>query len=181
MEIDFRIPAVTAGAAFVVVVLTGAVAGVGFGALLLRAILGALAFAALGVGGEMTVKKFLPELFGTSVEKNVDDRNGSADGGTVSITLDEENPHRSADVQGAQGDESGTLEADGTVAGAGEVAESGVASINETDAQDVEELETIDEERAESDTPEQVGQQTASGETSETPRSDNLPTFDAVE
>ena len=184
MEIDFRIPAVSAGAAFVLVVLTGAIAGVGFGALLLRAILGALAFAALGVGGEMVAKKFLPELYNTSagVPEDVSGGGDSADGGTIDITLDEENPHRNLDADGAEGSGTTTVEDEDIGVGVSDTTEgSDGASINEMDAADVEELETIDEERAESDRSGQVTQPTVSKEQSETPRPDGLPSFDGVE
>jgi len=69
MEIDWRFGAGCATAAFVISVLFGIIGGVQFGALVLRALLGALIFAVLGIGCHRLMKSFLPELFELSKEE----------------------------------------------------------------------------------------------------------------
>lgn len=69
MEIDWKFGAGCAAAAFVVSVLFGIFGGVQFGALILRALLGALIFAVLGIGCHRLMKSFLPELFELSREE----------------------------------------------------------------------------------------------------------------
>jgi hypothetical protein len=59
---NLKFSAYFAGSAFVIAVLTGALAGVGFGALLVRAVVGAILFAALGYGVYIVISTRLPEL-----------------------------------------------------------------------------------------------------------------------
>ena len=66
--------------------LAGALGGVAFPVIVLRALLGALLFAALGFGLHTVVGRFLPELLHTSVV-TPEKQSG------VDITLPEENPH----------------------------------------------------------------------------------------
>lgn len=62
MEIDWKVSAVFAGIAFLLAFLSGAMAGVGFGTLLLRAILGALVFAVVGGGISFAINRYIPDL-----------------------------------------------------------------------------------------------------------------------
>ena len=73
--------------------LAGALGGVAFAVIVLRALLGALLFAALGFGVHTVVGRFLPELLRTSVV-TPESRSG------VDITLPEENPHSPAQEAG---------------------------------------------------------------------------------
>lgn len=91
MEINWKVSAVFAGAAFILSILSGAIAGVGFGLLLLRAIIGAVAFAVVGAGVSLVVARYLPEL------KKLPDGEGrsdvhQADGRNVNIVIPEEEP-----------------------------------------------------------------------------------------
>ena len=63
MELNWRVSAVCAAAAFFISLLFGIGGGVQFGALILRAFIGAIVFAVLGAVGHQLMQKFLPELF----------------------------------------------------------------------------------------------------------------------
>jgi len=90
MEIDWRFGAGCAAVAFVISVLFGIIGGVQFGTLILRAFLGALIFAVLGVGCHRLMKSFLPELFETS---QVEERDS---GGNVDIIIQDAGAEGSA-------------------------------------------------------------------------------------
>jgi hypothetical protein len=90
MEIDWKKPGIAGGAAFVIALFSGAVARVGFGAILLRSTLGALAFGVIAAGAEALARRFLPELFASARPSSSDDGESS---GAVDITITEENPH----------------------------------------------------------------------------------------
>ncbi len=62
MELNWRFVAIFAGGAFVLSVLSAAIAGVSFGALILRALLGAAVFGGLAVLIQFVIDRFLPEL-----------------------------------------------------------------------------------------------------------------------
>lgn len=62
MKIDWRVSAVAGGAAFGLSLLVGVFGGVAFVALILRASLAALVFAAGSVGVGLIIDRFLPEL-----------------------------------------------------------------------------------------------------------------------
>ena len=157
MEINWRFPAATAAAAFVIVVLTAAISGVGFGALLFRAFFGSIVFAILGAGGELFVRKFLPELV---VESTAVDEAGSS----VDITIDEENPHERDDQPNPHEREEGERVAQSPdVMGEGDAINDG----------DVEEFSTVDEPENE------VSAEGGSSDGQEV--ADTLPSFDRVE
>lgn len=91
MTIDWRVSAVAAGVAFILSLLVGVVAGVGFGALLLRAILWAALFAGGAIGVRAVVDRFLPELresFAGSTTTSSDDATQA--GSNVNIVVDED-------------------------------------------------------------------------------------------
>lgn len=66
MKIDWRVSAITAGAAFLLSALIGLIGDVSFGALLVRALLSAAAFGAGAIGLRFVIDRFLPELLAAS-------------------------------------------------------------------------------------------------------------------
>ena len=89
---NWKIPAYAAGAAFLLSAFIGLLSTVGFGALLLRAILWALIFGGLGFGVDQAVRRFLPELLPNNPAPE-----DSEDEKEVDITIGEENPHEQGD------------------------------------------------------------------------------------
>jgi hypothetical protein len=101
---NWRLVAIAAGGAFVLSVLTALIAGVGVGALIFRALIGAVAFGALAAGIQVVVDRFLPELAESSTadagRSRADETpvEGAADGadwtpppgGNVDIVVEEE-------------------------------------------------------------------------------------------
>ncbi|MFP4565433.1 MAG: hypothetical protein ACLFNX_02960 [Spirochaetaceae bacterium] len=86
---NLKFTAYFAGSAFVIAVLTGAVAGVGFGTLVLRAVIGAIVFAGLGYGSYIVISARLPELVsGSSVASTAAETEGY--GRNVDIVVDDE-------------------------------------------------------------------------------------------
>ncbi|TVR87891.1 MAG: hypothetical protein EA428_12555 [Spirochaetaceae bacterium] len=84
--------AVGAGvAAFLLSVFSGALGGVGLGAIIVRAPLAGLLFAAFGLGLELVVRRFLPELFDAGTSQEL--------GSRVNIVVDDEDEQLS-EVQG---------------------------------------------------------------------------------
>ncbi len=59
---NLKFSAYFAGSAFVIAFLTGVLAGVGFGAILLRAVIGAVVFAGIGYASYIVISAKLPEL-----------------------------------------------------------------------------------------------------------------------
>jgi hypothetical protein len=83
---NWKIPAIAAGGAFLLSFLIGLAGQVGFGIVMLRALLWAVIFAALSFGADLLLRRFLPELFsGESNDEDADER-------SVDIILEEENP-----------------------------------------------------------------------------------------
>ena len=62
MDLNLKVGAYSAVAAFVLSAIAGAVGGVPFGILLLRAVIGAVVFGAAGIGVDILVANVLPEL-----------------------------------------------------------------------------------------------------------------------
>ncbi len=89
MEINWKVSAAFAAAAFLLSILSGALAGVGFGLLLLRAIIGAIAFAVVGAGVSIVVARYLPELRNLRGAEEPAD-SGRGIGGMVDIVIPEE-------------------------------------------------------------------------------------------
>jgi hypothetical protein len=127
----------SAGFAFLLSFLVGLVSGVGFGSLLLRALLSSLVFALLAVGTEMLFRTLFPELLpaanGPAPEASGEDEAQDGDesagqtGAAVDITLDDE---KELDESGAFVEE---------IHGAAP----GTADLDE-DVEDLEEIETVE-------------------------------------
>lgn len=64
MSADIRVIVIAAAGAAFLSALTGIISQVAFGALMLRAVLSGLGFAALAAGLSMLIRRFLPEVFG---------------------------------------------------------------------------------------------------------------------
>ena len=162
---NLKFSAYFAGSAFVIALLTGALAGVGFGALLVRAVLGAIVFAALGYGVYIVISTRLPELlsagaettsafqadgYGRNVDIVVDD---DAEDDSLDDGEDDELPAagESGDAdtgvpagveQAAQAAAPGDLEDDGEPGDLEEVAEDGESAAGDGDEL-VEEVEEV--------------------------------------
>ena len=178
MNLNLKVPAIVAGIAFVIAFFSAAVSRLGFGSILLRSLLGGIAFGALGFGFEALARRFLPELFDAGIagnakaeEESTFDENA---GGSVDITIEEENPHmQDAGIS--------------TAAVVDEVEE--VEEVIEVAPEDdVEELETVDESGSEPVPSSEVEGAPAFEATavipSATPSASNtgdLPAFDGVE
>jgi hypothetical protein len=78
-----------AGSAFVVATLTGIIAGVDFGVILLRAVIGAVVFAGLGYGAYLVVSARLPELLSAASSAQTGRENADY-GQNVDIVVDDE-------------------------------------------------------------------------------------------
>lgn len=160
MTVNWKLLAVAAGGAFLLSLLVGAIGGVGFGTLLLRALLWALIFGGLAAGIEYALKNFLPELLSAGSAENEQPSEGGVD-----ITLADENPHARNESPAAGDDAGAADDIDdfmSETAGEDDSADTGtVASESRSDgADEVEELE-------------EVGGPTDSGS--------ELPSFDGVE
>ncbi len=146
MDLNWKLPAVSAGVAFILAFISATVGGVQFGAMLLRSLIAAVIFGALGIGVDMLIKHYLPELAGGdaegSEESETEESVQRAENGGVDITLDEENPHNVGASQLETGNEgtsptSETAEEPGSEIAGDEMIE---------DVEEVEELENGDDE-----------------------------------
>ncbi|WP_394706921.1 hypothetical protein [Marispirochaeta sp.] len=84
-----------AGFAFIVSFLVGLISGVGFGSIILRALLSAMIFAGIGMGISLIGKTLFPELVldennTTDQDTDGDGEPEKASGGTVDITLEDD-------------------------------------------------------------------------------------------
>lgn len=89
MDTDLRASLIASGAAAILSILVGAVSGVGFLAIVLRALAGGIVFGAIVYGAFALFRRFLPELFSSEAES------GSPEplvGGAVDIVLPGEGP-----------------------------------------------------------------------------------------
>ena len=77
--------------------IAGVIGGLPFGRILLRALIGTAAFAAVGVVLVWVVQKFLPELLQLRPGGKPERDSSGAEGEEVDITLPEENPHTAAE------------------------------------------------------------------------------------
>ncbi|MFW6312990.1 MAG: hypothetical protein ACOC2N_03815, partial [Spirochaetota bacterium] len=88
MNLDWRTGAVAAAAALILSLLAGIVGGVSFGALLFRAIMGAVVFGAGAIGISILIDRYLPELK-TAVDETSGGIPDDSPGGRVDITVDD--------------------------------------------------------------------------------------------
>ena len=155
MNINWRVSAITAGGAFLLSMLVGLIGGVGFGAMLLRALLFGLLFGAASIGLTIAIARFLPELMGS-----IGSETSAGGSGSVDIVVDDDATadiysaaeHDSGDAAG--GGRAGTLESDDEAGAmsspvAGEI-DGGALSedhdiIVEEEAEDVEEVEDAED------------------------------------
>ena len=85
MKFDWKLPTFAAGGAFLLSFFTGIFGRVGFGTVLLRALLFALLFGGVAIGINLLLRKYLPEIFSSGGEsRDIDTER------TVDITLGEE-------------------------------------------------------------------------------------------
>lgn len=164
MTFNWKIPAVSAGGAFLLSLLVGLIGRVGFGTAILRGLMWALLFGGFAFGVDYLLRRFLPELF-DAVEGETEDSER-----TVDITLDEENPLHEEGADTAEDIPAAAKSADEP----GEADEEGADPLEagfDDDSEEVAELEQVDEteEVADGDTP------------AEDREEDSLPSFDAVE
>jgi len=88
MSLDWRTGAFAAGAAFILSLLAGLIGGVGFGTLLIRAIIGAAVFGGGALGVSLLIERYLPELKSAAGEAPGGGRD-ERPGGRVDITVDD--------------------------------------------------------------------------------------------
>jgi hypothetical protein len=97
MEINWKISAVFASAALIVSIASGLLGGVGFGLVIVRALVGAILFALIGGGISLAISKFLPELLESNKAPSTDDEAAEdeylSSGSEINIVLPDENPH----------------------------------------------------------------------------------------
>ena len=96
MDTDLRASLIASGAAAILSMLVGAISGVGFLAIVLRALAGAVVFGAIVYGALMLFRRFLPELFSSEAESEAED---SMVGGAVDIVLPGEEPVTAAEAE----------------------------------------------------------------------------------
>lgn len=84
MDSDLRASLIASGAAAILSILVGVIAGVGFLTLALRAVLGGLVFGGVVYGGFFLMRRYLPELFGPAER---DEAEPGEAGSTVNIVL----------------------------------------------------------------------------------------------
>lgn len=179
MTFNWKIPAVSAGGAFLLSLLVGIIGRVGFGTAILRGLLWALLFGVFAFGVDYLLRRFLPELF-SSVEGEAADSER-----TIDITLAEENP-----LHEERGDVTEEIpsvdEPESRQVPGGDVTKDDASDESETsveedfgdDSEEVGELEQVDEVEALNDGANIATEETLaeSGETE-----DDLPSFDGVE
>ncbi|MCD6396314.1 MAG: hypothetical protein J7L71_02120 [Spirochaetaceae bacterium] len=68
---DWKMIAVIATLAFLFSFISGLIGSVGFGIIIIRAIIGAVIFAGIGYGISILLRKFLPELFEAQIESDL--------------------------------------------------------------------------------------------------------------
>jgi len=90
MTLHWKLLAAASGGAFLLSFLAGLLGNVGIGTVFLRALIWAIIFGGLAFGIEHVLRNYLPELF-------VGSDRSSPEGNAVDITLDDENPHVSAE------------------------------------------------------------------------------------
>lgn len=110
MRIDWKVSAISASAAFLLSVLAGIIGGVSFGALLVRAVVGAMVFGVGAIGVSVAIDRFLPELKAAAASESSDNP-----GGNVDIVVEGDDSDvlvpATADLQ-MGGDDEGDLAAD---------------------------------------------------------------------
>lgn len=99
-----RIAVIFAGAAFLLSIIVGLIAGNLFGTALLRAFLVGICFGVLGVAFTFIVKKYLPELAGEAMGEGAP-RRDAEERHKVDIVLPEENPRSPSEVTELQSPE----------------------------------------------------------------------------
>ena len=153
MKINWRVSAITAGGAFLLSMLVGIIGGVGFGAILLRALLLGVVFGAASIGMKYAIARFLPELLETSGGDS-----GAGQARSVDIVVDDD---ATADIyRAAEADDEAATGVEGrgasgatgeSGAGVGDEIDGGVLSddsdiIVEEDEEEPEELESAEDE-----------------------------------
>lgn len=144
MTFDWKIPAVAAGGAFLLSFFIGLAGHVGFGILVLRAVIWGVVFGALAFGIDQLFRKYLPEIYGNEAADLTDDPMDVTkdEERTVDITLEEENP---VTVEGSSDDGESRDEIEGSDESVGASAEEEGLVVENDRSEEVEELETIDE------------------------------------
>lgn len=139
MKFDWRASAFAAGAAFLLSILAGIISGVPFGALMLRAVLGAVVFAAGAAGVSVLIDRFLPDLKQSLANPGAR-KEAAPSGGRVDIVVEDE----------PFGGASGGFELEETHDGADELSAAtgpmrAPASFDDEDADEVGELESAED------------------------------------
>ena len=96
-NINWKFVAATAIIAMAVSLLSGGLGGVPFGVLVLRAVIGAFVFLVLGIGINLVLNRYFPELWEDTTDEShesdtVSEADRKAPGGRVDIVLPAEHP-----------------------------------------------------------------------------------------
>jgi len=95
VDTDLRASLIASGAAAILSMLVGVISGVGFLAIVLRALAGGIVFGAIVYGALVLFRRFLPELFSSEAGSEADE---SMIGSAVDIVLPGEGPETAADA-----------------------------------------------------------------------------------
>jgi hypothetical protein len=96
VDTDLRASLIASGAAAILSILVGAISGVGFLAIVLRALAGGIVFGAIVYGALVLFRRFLPELFSNEAGSEAEE---PMVGGAVDIVLPGEEPVVAAEAE----------------------------------------------------------------------------------
>ncbi|MAG13895.1 MAG: hypothetical protein CMN78_04805 [Spirochaetales bacterium] len=107
MNLNWKLPSISGGAAFVLSLLAGVFGGVGFGTILIRGFLGGVIFATLSLGVDYLLRKFIPDMFQAEAPAVA-----GAQGSKIDITIDEDIPRERSGDDNAKEDSEESLESE---------------------------------------------------------------------
>lgn len=164
---SWKASAFVGGAAFLLSVIVGALGGVAFGAILVRAFIAAILFAGGTAGGQIVIRRYLPELASPATESAPDPEVGR----TVDVVVDDE-------VDLAEGEE---IEDSEEVIGEAEFADDEAQYAGDDSDEQVEELDEVSEDQPSDGDPAPEGELIEESE--EVPKSGaaNLPDLGSYE
>jgi hypothetical protein len=136
---NLKFSAYFAGSAFAIAFLTGIFAGVGFGTVILRALIGAVVFAGLGYGTYIVISTRLPELLSRAAAP---EREAEGYGQNVDIVVDDDDEVPDAAEELEAADEPSTA-AEGEAGELEEVGDEESAAAGEGGDELVEEVEEV--------------------------------------
>jgi len=177
LTVNWKLAVGIGAAAFLLSVFSGVVGGVGFGAVIVRALLAGLVFAAVGVGLELVVRRFLPELIDADTSSDL--------GSRVNIVVDDEEDQLPAGAEKPSVDGASDPGDEATGARSGEESDpednwDDLENPEESLVQEVQEArggeESVETSNTESGVAEETAPSTESGESSSTEQPSSVGT-----